>query len=102
MHAANCIQEPHGQPQKVVGVVGIGHVNGIKSRWMSDECRSIQELTRIPRPHWSTRTFWGYFGWGFQSLFTFGGVWVTVKVGRFALRHFVQVLTNVRSFSLIR
>ena len=82
MVAANCATEPHGEPQTVVGVVGIGHISGIKSHWMSEECKDVTELLKIPRPHMSTLVFWGYTSWGVQALVTFGGIWLA----RFAMR----------------
>ena len=92
MRAANCIEEPHGQPQRVVGVVGIGHVSGIKSHWMSEECKNVTELLTIPRPHWSTLTFWAYMRWGVQLLATFGGIWLA----RFAMRKSVVFVNNIK------
>ena len=75
MKAANCASLPYGPPVKVVGVVGMGHIPGIKDHWMSDECRNISDLLVIPPPHISTVIFWGYVRWIAQALFTFGLYW---------------------------
>lgn len=76
MVAANCCRQPYGQPINVVGVVGIGHVSGIKEKWMTEESRDISQLLTIPLPHWSTRIFWTSIQWSIQGLITVGLYWL--------------------------
>ena len=59
MQAANCMQEPWGQPAVVVGVVGIGHLPGIEGNWMDSECvGQLRELLQVPVPSRASRVVW--------------------------------------------
>ena len=86
MVAANTVNGANGPPIKVVGVVGMGHVIGIKKLWLTEESRDIASLLTIPAPHWSCRVFWGYFRWTMQTLFTFGLYWMGRTCIRFIYR----------------
>ena len=46
MVSANCCTQPYGPPITVVGIVGMGHINGICSNWML--VGSIRPLLVIP------------------------------------------------------
>ena len=102
MKAANCVQEPYGQPMRVVGVVGMGHVTGIKSRWLSEECKDVRELLRIPQPHWSSVAFWAYVGWGLQAVLTFGSIWVCKKVVKSVGRSSIYLLDYVKPLAHVQ
>lgn len=94
MVAANCVNEPYGRPVNVVGVVGMGHVAGIKELWLSEECRDVSHLMTIPPSHWSTRLFWGTLMWSVQSIFTVGLYWLGRTICKFISR---KLSTNVAS-----
>ena len=48
MVSAKCATRPYGRPVTVVGVVGIGHINGVTSRWLS--AGDIRPLMITPKP----------------------------------------------------
>lgn len=91
MNIANCLTDPCGPPVNVVGVVGIGHVNGIKEHWMGTECRDISSLLTVSEPHWSSRLFWCYFQWCMVSMFNVGLYWVGRTCLRAMARRFFSI-----------
>uniref|UniRef100_A0A1X7TNY9 TraB domain-containing protein n=1 Tax=Amphimedon queenslandica TaxID=400682 RepID=A0A1X7TNY9_AMPQE len=90
MAAANCLIEPYAPPVTIVGIVGIGHVNGIKEHWMKEEARDISKLLTLSPPHWSSRIFWTYVQFSLVSLVNVGLYWF----GRSCLRAAVRKLTS--------
>ena len=53
MRAANCTQQPYGQPVTVVGVMGMGHIPGVKANWMQNV--DVQHLLTTPAPSLTSR-----------------------------------------------
>ena len=90
MAAANCLVEPYAPPVTIVGIVGIGHVNGIKEHWMKEEARDIRELLTLSPPHWSSRIFWTYAQFSLVSLVNVSLYWF----GRYCLKAAVRKLTS--------
>lgn len=64
MKSANCIQEPYGDPVTVVGVMGIGHVNGVCSYWMN--VGDIRPLLTIPSPSLASTMVWSGIKFSFR------------------------------------
>ena len=91
MVAANCVQEPYGRPVNVVGVVGMGHVAGIKELWLKEESRDVTDLLIIPSSHWTCRLLWGSLAWAIQTLFTVGLYWL----GRIVFSSIGRRLTSI-------
>lgn len=56
MVSANCVQEPYGPPVTVVGVMGMGHLNGVCSNWMT--VGDIRPLLVIPQPSRTNAVVW--------------------------------------------
>ena len=54
--AANCAQHPYGPPVTVVGVMGIGHIPGIKTNWTKE--MEVQHLMSVPEPSRTSRVVW--------------------------------------------
>jgi pheromone shutdown protein TraB len=79
MAAAKCSSSPYGGPVNVVGVVGMGHIPGIKECWLKEESRDVRRLTTILPPHWSCRLAFGLSIWMLQSLLAVGLYWVGQK-----------------------
>ncbi len=48
MVSANCSSEPYGPPKTVVGIVGMGHIDGICSNWLL--VGDVKPLLVIPKP----------------------------------------------------
>lgn len=86
MKAANCVSFPYGPPVKVVGVVGMGHVSGIKEHWLTNESRDVSNLLTIPLPHLSVRIFWTGVQWSVLNIFTLGVYWLGKMTCKFINR----------------
>lgn len=56
MTSANCAQKPYGEAVTVVGVMGVGHVNGVCSCWM--DVGDIRPLMTIPKPSFASTLVW--------------------------------------------
>lgn len=56
MRAANCAQQPYGQAVTIVGVMGMGHIPGVKANWMQNV--NVQHLHTIPAPSLTSRVIW--------------------------------------------
>lgn len=70
MVSANCVQQPYGPPVTVVGVMGMGHIGGVCSNWMT--VGDIRPLLIIPRP---SRT----------SVLVWTGLKISFRLGLFSL-----------------
>lgn len=64
MKAANCAEEPYGPPVTVVGVMGLGHVRGVCSKWMA--VGDIRPLMSTPRPSRTSLVVWSGLKFSFR------------------------------------
>lgn len=62
----------NGQPTKVVGIVGIGHVEGIAKNWGKVDQSQIQDILTIPPASLSNRVFKFTIKYGTLSLIGYG------------------------------
>uniref|UniRef100_A0A336MYB0 CSON009472 protein n=2 Tax=Culicoides sonorensis TaxID=179676 RepID=A0A336MYB0_CULSO len=62
----------HGRPTKVVGIVGIGHAEGISKNWGTVDQKQIQEILTIPPASLSNRIFKITIKYGTLSLIGYG------------------------------
>lgn len=56
MACANCAQRPFGKPVTVVGVMGIGHIPGVCSKWL--QVGDIRPLLIIPKTSFAHMMVW--------------------------------------------
>ena len=64
MVSANCASEPFGPARTVVGIMGMGHIRGVCSNWMT--VGDIRPLLVIPRPSRTSTIAWSVVKFGFR------------------------------------
>lgn len=86
MLAANCAQEPYGEPVTVVGVMGIGHLPGIEANW--NQTLDIRDLMVVPQPSPTARIVWKGTGIVFKLGLVSLGIGCAYFIGRKVFSHF--------------
>ncbi len=86
MMAANCAQEPYGEPVTVVGVMGIGHLPGIEANW--NQTLDIRDLMVVPQPSRIAQIVWKGTGVVFKLGLVSLGIGCTYFIGKRVFSHF--------------
>lgn len=85
MTSANCAQEPYGEAVTVVGIMGMGHLDGVRSCWMN--IGDIRPLLTIPRPSLVSSIIWSGIKFSFRM-----GLFVLISLGLYYTGRKVVVL----------
>lgn len=67
MVSANCAAEPYGPAVTVVGVMGMGHVQGLQRHWLQPI--QVKQLMAIPQPSAAARVAWASVKVGMLGMF---------------------------------